>query len=378
MPSLYLHIPFCEKKCLYCDFYSLESMSLMDDFFEALHNEIDLYTKYGEGERFETVFFGGGTPSLMRPEQLESILSHLHRAYAIEPDAEITLETNPGTVTPEKLIAYKSLGVNRLSIGVQSFHEDELKFLSRIHDADQAERCVEYARRAGFENFSIDLIYALPDQTRERWEHTLQRTMELGPPHVSAYGLIVEDGTPLARMVRSKQVSPAPQEKEADLYELTMAFMEAQGYEHYEVSNYAKPGFRSRHNYNYWTHERYLGFGPSAHSFWHMPDGTKRRWWNISNLSHYCESLGKNALPLVSEETLTERQLYTERLFLGLRSDGVDLGRLRREFQRDPRESHPGVVAQLIEERLAVLENESLRLTSKGYLLCDEICARLL
>ncbi|MFN0157667.1 MAG: radical SAM family heme chaperone HemW [Bacteroidota bacterium] len=378
MPSLYLHIPFCEKKCVYCDFYSLESSSMMGEFLNALHNEIDLYADLGAGSSFSTIFFGGGTPSLLTPAQLESILTHLHRKFSIAPDAEVTLETNPGTATIEKLAAFKSLGVNRLSIGIQSFHEDELHFLTRIHDAAQAMQCVKWARQVGFENYSIDLMYALPGQTRERWLQNLDTAMSLAPLHISAYGLIVEDGTPLARMVQSKQVSPAPTDEEAELYEVTMEYMERRGYEHYEVSNYARPGFRSQHNYNYWTHEPYIGFGPSAHSFWKGMDGTARRWWNIAHLSHYCERLQKHELPLVSDEQLSTAQLMTERIFLGLRSDGVDMRRFRKDFGVDFAGQRGDELRDIVGAGLATIAAGSFRLTSKGYLLCDEICARLM
>lgn len=373
MASIYLHIPFCEKKCLYCDFYSIENLSRTEDFLAALHYEIDLYAGYAEKESVETVFFGGGTPSLLSPGQLGDILSHLRRVFPIEKDAEITVETNPGTVTAEKLAAFRSLGVNRLSIGVQSFHDDELKFLSRIHDAAEAMRCMEYAGRAGFDNVGIDLIYALPGQTLQRWQATLQRAVELQPDHISAYGLIVEDGTPLARMVHAGLVSPMPADEEAEFYEFTMAFLEAHRFEHYEVSNYARPGFRSRHNYNYWRHANYLGFGPSAHSFWKEGHRVARRWWNISNLSHYCSSLKCGMLPILQEETLDTVQLLEEEIFLGLRSDGIRLERLRHDATQAS-----SLVASLIDEGAAMIENGILRLTRKGYLLCDEIAARLM
>ncbi|HXG00221.1 MAG TPA: radical SAM family heme chaperone HemW [Bacteroidota bacterium] len=373
MASLYLHIPFCEKKCLYCDFYSIENLSRTEDFLAALHHEIDLYARYAEKESVETVFFGGGTPSLLSPGQLGDILSHLRRVFSVEGDAEITVETNPGTVTAEKLAAFRSLGVNRLSIGVQSFHDDELKFLSRIHDAAEAIRCIEYARCAGFDNVGIDLIYALPGQTLQRWQATLRRAVELQPDHISAYGLIVEDGTPLARMVHAGLLSPMPADEEAEFYEFTMAFLEAHGFEHYEVSNYARPGFRSRHNYNYWRHANYLGFGPSAHSFWKEGNRVAWRWWNISNLSHYCSSLKGGMLPILQEETLDTVHLLEEEIFLGLRSDGVRLERLRHDASQTR-----SLVASLIDEGAAMIENGILRLTRKGYLLCDEIAARLM
>ncbi len=376
MASLYLHIPFCEKKCLYCDFYSLENLSLREDFLAALRHEIELYASYGAKARFETIFFGGGTPSLLSPQQLGSILEHLHKFYSVEPDAEITVETNPGTVTKEKLAAYRSLGVNRLSIGIQSFHEQELKFLSRIHDAKQGIACVHDARAAGFDNVSIDLMYALPDQSHDDWRKTLEQAMLLEPDHVSAYGLIVEDGTPLARLVASGTVSPKPAEEEGDFYDFTMQFFDEHGYEHYEVSNYARPGRRSQHNYNYWRHVNYLGFGPSAHSFWQGSAQSARRWFNIPNLSHYCESVRKNALPLLSDEAISPQQLQTERIFLGLRSDGLDLQQLKQDFGLDLLETKGELIAALKDS--VSVEGATLRLTRKGYLLCDEICSRLL
>jgi oxygen-independent coproporphyrinogen-3 oxidase len=379
MPSLYIHIPFCEKKCIYCDFYSIENMSSTNSFLEALHREIQLYAQYGKGTSFGTIFFGGGTPSLLAPQQIEGILSHLHSTFTVEKDAEITLETNPGTVNAQKLAAYRGLGINRLSIGIQSFHEDELEFLGRIHDSMQAIDCVRLARDAGFDNLNIDLIYSLPGQTLGRWERNLVYALALQPEHLSANSLIVEENTPLARMVRQKQVFPNPPESEADLYELTMQTMEARGYEHYEVSNYAKPGYRSRHNYSYWCHENYLGFGPSAHSFWKNPgDITGFRWWNLANVSHYCRQLLVDRLPLGSQEFLMPEVLITERIFLGLRSDGLDLKKFQTDFGSEILFDHQDIINQLVAEDKATLHNDALRLTSKGYLLCDEISERLL
>ena len=381
MASLYLHIPFCERKCIYCDFYSIENMSPMEEFLIALDREIVLYADVGRGERFETIFLGGGTPSLLTPRQMAHLLDKLRKYFSVDPDAEITVETNPGTVDEEKLRAYRTLGINRLSIGIQSFHDDELSFLGRIHDSGEAVRCVEQARRAGFDNISIDLIYSLPGQTMERWRRNLEGAVDLAPRHVSAYSLIVEDRTPLARMVASRQVSPTPTDAEADLYDFTMEFLGSKGFDHYEVSNYALPGSRSRHNSNYWNHSDYLSFGPSAHSFWrrHEPGWSiPRRWWNIANLSTYCSSLRRNELPVVSSEELTQDQLRTERIFLGLRSDGLDLDRFEADFGTTFPPSHTGLIRQLVEEdRLVVDGGGRMRLSPKGYLLCDEICERL-
>ena len=268
MPGVYIHVPFCERKCVYCDFYSIEDHSSFDAFVDAVVAEIGSFAEEARGTRFGTIFFGGGTPSLLAPNQLAKILDELRKGYSIENDAEVTLEANPGTISAESLSAYRSLGINRLSIGVQSFHNDELKFLGRIHNADEARRSVSDARRAGFSNISIDLILALPGQTIDKLEISLAEAVALDPKHISAYTLIVEKGTPLYRLVQSRQVAPLPSEAEAELYAFSMDYLIDRGFEHYEVSNYARPGFRSRHNSGYWDHSPYLGFGPSAHSFW--------------------------------------------------------------------------------------------------------------
>ncbi len=377
MASLYVHIPFCQRKCAYCDFYSIETVALMDGFLDALVREIALTAPRGRGMTFGTLFFGGGTPSLLSVAQLGRVMSALHGAFAIRPDAEITLETNPGTVSLGTLRGYRSLGVNRLSIGIQSFDEDELRFLGRIHDAAQAEKCVGLAREAGFSNLSIDLIYSLPGQTPAQWEATLVRALELRPDHVSAYSLIVEDDTPLARMVAAKLVSPSPLETEALLYEQTMGVMERAGYEHYEVSNYARPGYRSVHNCAYWSHEPYIGLGPSAHSFWTERDGKEpQRWSNVRALGKYCGMLRGGEIPVASRESVSRAQLYNERIFLGLRSAGVDMESLEREFGIPA--DRLALADALVEDGAAVREGPRLCLTPRGYLICDEIAARMM
>jgi oxygen-independent coproporphyrinogen-3 oxidase len=377
MPSLYVHIPFCQRKCVYCDFYSIETVSLMDSFLDALETEIALAAPAGEGVSFDTLFFGGGTPSLLAPRELERIMRSFRSAFVIREDAEITLETNPGTVSPGKLRDYLSLGVNRLSIGIQSFDENELRFLGRIHDAGEAALCVGLARDAGCRNVSVDLMYSLPGQTEGEWERTLSKALALRPDHVSAYSLIVEDDTPLARMVSAKLVSPNPVEAEASLYERTMELMEEAGFEHYEVSSYARPGFRSLHNSAYWSHADYLGFGPSAHSFWRPGNGEPPlRWANVPAVSRYCDSLRKGGSPVTMREEVTPAQMCNERIFLGLRSSGVDLRGLGDEFGLPA--DRLALAGALVDDGAAVLEGGTLRLTARGYMLCDEIAARMM
>ena len=387
MASLYIHIPFCEHKCIYCDFYSVapnENASRLElpttRFVEMLLKELDLRAKE---ERFrvsyETVFLGGGTPSLLTADNLGLILKRVSDSFSIEPDAEITIETNPGTVNRQKLDAFRSLGINRLSIGVQSFHDDDLKFLTRIHSSEQARQCVRDAYAAGFENVSLDLIFSLPLQTMDRWRANLDEAMELNPSHISCYSLIVEPNTPLSHMVDARQISVLSTEEDALLYEMTIQYLADHGLEQYEVSNFAKPGFKSLHNKNYWNHSNYLGFGPSAHSFWSADDnvGSSVRWWNVSSFVGYFEKLDRGDLPVAGHEHLTVEQLVEEEIFLGLRSEGIDMAVFRKRYGKDLLTEHRSRLSDLIDNSLAVLENGTLRLTSRGYMVCDEICASL-
>jgi oxygen-independent coproporphyrinogen-3 oxidase len=387
LASLYIHIPFCEHKCIYCDFYSIAPNESRPHaglstrrFIESLKREIVLRA---QEERFRvpyaTLFLGGGTPSLLSLDELGEIFDALVRSFSIERDAEITIEANPGTVDLEKFRAYRQLGINRVSMGVQSFHDDDLRFLTRIHSSDQTKRCVHDAGAAGFENVSIDLMFALPGQTRERWRSNLDEAVRLHPTHISCYSFIVEPHTPLARMVEAKQVSLLSIDEDAALYESTMEYLSACGYEQYEVSNFAKAGFASQHNRNYWNHSNYLGFGPSAHSFWygHESSEAPERWWNVSDIVGYNESLGNCSLPVAGRERLTRIQLLEEEIFLGLRSDGVDIGGFQRRHGMNLLSDPTSKFHDLIANRMAVLDQGKVRLTAKGYLLCDEICASL-
>lgn len=379
MASLYIHIPFCQKKCLYCDFYSVEGTEQVEDFLALLMREISLRKMEGNLATFETIFFGGGTPSLLEPDQFERILSRLQSVFRVGRDAEVTLEANPGTVTKERLKALRSLGVNRISIGIQSFHEPELRALGRIHDRAGAFQAIECARDAGLDNISLDLIFSIPGQSMTSWEDNLRTAVALAPQHVAAYSLIVEEGTPLACMVGVGAVRTNPVNLEAEMYERTMEYLGAHGYEHYEVSNYALPGFRCRHNCTYWSHDNYLGFGPSAHSFWKGRDGKDgRRWWNAADLSTYRDRLKGGSLPTESGEEVGPRELLGERIFLGLRTGGLDLERLRVDFGYDFESRRGELMRWMIHENLARVEQEVLHLTPQGFLLCDEICSKLL
>jgi oxygen-independent coproporphyrinogen-3 oxidase len=379
VPSLYLHIPFCEHKCIYCDFYSIENMDSKERFLRSLEIEIQMRAeRFDHTQTIETIFFGGGTPSLLTKQQFDRIFSLLHKYFRIESDAEITCESNPGTVELNKLTDFRSVGFNRISFGIQSFHDDDLKFLTRIHSADEAERAVESAYRAGFTNVSCDLIFALPHQTPERWRENLRRAIALAPKHISAYALIVEDQTPLATMVKNKLVAPLPDEEDAELYEITIDTLTSHGYQQYEVSNFAQPGYLSRHNYNYWNHADYIGFGPSAHSFMKDSSTGGRRWWNVRSIQSYCDALERNEFPESGNEMIDRKKFFTEEIFLGLRSTGIDLKKLYPLYGEDVFSVRQAEIAEMEREGLLIRSQNIISLTSKGYAVCDEIAAKLI
>lgn len=373
MPGLYVHIPFCETKCIYCDFYSIESFRDYDRFLSALHSEIALRGRLRLGAlRFHSIFIGGGTPSLLSDVQLGGIIEALHARFEFDPQIEVTVECNPGTVTVEKLRGYRAAGVNRLSFGVQSFHADDLQFLSRIHSAAEAEDAVAMSFAAGIKNINVDLMFSLPGQTPERWVQNLERARALGTTHLSCYSLTVEQGTPLARMVERGMVRTPPEESDAVLFELTMETLAGWGFRQYEVSNYALPGYESRHNLTYWRHEDYLGFGPSAHS---TMNG--RRWWNARSLDKYLAIIDSHTLPEAGGEQLDPATLRSEYIFLRLRSEGIHLPDFTRLFGSDLHSDNRAFIDRCISENILHLEDNRLSLTRKGLLVCDEICAEL-
>ncbi len=389
MAGLYLHIPFCERKCIYCNFYSVETLESRERFLEALIREIDMRADALAGRpaaprEYSTIFFGGGTPSLLSPAELERIMSRLRDRFAIASDAEFTMECNPGALTTGWLGGYRDLGVNRLSFGVQSFHDDELAFLSRIHTADEARGSIRAAMEV-FDNVSLDLIFALPGQTRERWRSNLVEGVELGTGHISAYSLIFEPGTPLNTMRLAGRVAPAPEGLDADMYEETMETLSARGFRQYEVSNHARPGRESRHNLAYWERRSYISFGPSAHSFLRgdaddaaaVPGGG-RRWANVSSLAAYLEGMESGRLPVSSAELLTSQAVLEEIVMLGLRSRGIDLAEFRAVAGCDLEQAAPTDIAMLLEKGYAVLDEGRLSLTSKGYPFADHLALKII
>ncbi|HQF41342.1 MAG TPA: radical SAM family heme chaperone HemW [Ignavibacteriaceae bacterium] len=372
--AIYIHIPFCDHKCIYCDFYSIITTDNIQSFLSALKKEIIYYSSlYNSDRNISSVFFGGGTPSLMEPDYIAEILNCIEDNFSLDNNAEITLETNPGTVDIKRLKAFKIAGINRISIGIQSFNEDELKFLTRIHDSQTAIKTVEDAAIIGFENISIDLIFNLPNQTKEIWKRNLQTAITLPIKHLSAYSLILEKGTILNKMVLDGKVTIQDEDYDADLYETTIDFLSSKGFIQYEVSNFAKPGYECLHNNAYWHYRDYLGFGPSAHSFIQ-----NKRWWNFSSLKKYISEISQKNHALMNFEILSNDQQHEEYVMLALRSSGLNLQEYNKRFSDEWLTRNYQYLENLQKENYLKLDHSNIKLTSKGYAVCDEILKNIL
>ena len=338
MAGIYIHVPFCNSKCAYCGFYSLPSLKLKDRFLEALKAEIITRKDYLHGETVNTIYFGGGTPSLLSIKEIAELLHLINDTYPIGNDPEITLEANPDTLSLAYLEGLRQLGINRLSIGIQSFFDNDLKYLSRRHDSLHARQSIEWAKQAGFSNISIDLIYGLPTSNAEQWNRNLDLFFEMGLPHLSAYALTLEPNAILTKQIELGKVQPINEEDALRDYEILCQRAAENGYLHYEISNFCLRGMHSKHNANYWFGTPYTGVGPSAHSY----DGSSRQW-NVSNMEEYCGALpttGRNrgACPPVGKapiekEQLSPEQQYDEYVMLRLRTHwGIDLKYMKREM----------------------------------------------
>ncbi len=376
--AVYIHIPFCEHKCIYCDFYSIITKDNVISFLQALKKEIKYYADLHSSDRIvNSIFFGGGTPSLMSPKYIHEIIELVRKRFTIAGDVEVTLETNPGTVDKAKLIEFNKIGINRLSIGIQSFDENELKFLTRIHDKQTAIDTVFNAKDAGFENISIDLIFNLPGQTKKIWMNNLITALSLSINHISTYSLILERGTILNKMVLDGKVkiqsAEGGDDYDADLYEITIDFLTGNGFNQYEVSNFAKEGFECLHNNSYWHYKDYFGFGTSAHSF---IDG--RRYWNFSSLKKYISEIEENHFAVAGSEQLSYEQRLNEYVMLALRSSGINLNEMRKLFGNEWLNEEIGYLEKLEEGNFLIKESGLIKLTKSGYAVCDEIIKNLM
>ena len=373
--GLYIHIPFCLNKCPYCYFYSITDLSSKEKCIQALLSEMDLYE--GISQSFDSIYFGGGTPSLLSPDEISQILRRVFLDFTIKTDTEITLEVNPGTIDYEKLSRYKKAGINRLNIGVQSFSEKSLKFLGRIHSAEQSRTAIETARRSGFDNVGIDLIYCLPNQRPGDWEKELEQAISYKPEHISCYTLTVEPGTPLSESMRNGLYTPLNEDLSRDMFLFTISFLKAYGYTQYEISNFFRaggqdePDFRSRHNRKYWDFKPYLGLGPSAHSFL-----KSHRFWNHSSVLHYIQALREKKFPVAAYEKIDYEKYRMETVLLGLRKkEGIHLKSYRQQFGRSLPEDK---ILRLQNSGCLYLYKDRCALTPEGMCVLDGICELLI
>jgi oxygen-independent coproporphyrinogen-3 oxidase len=370
--GVYIHIPFCRARCSYCDFATGQyEGALAGEYVRAVAREVEAFGDAEEGASVDTVYFGGGTPSLLAPAQVEDLLAAVRRRFRVEPGAEVTMEMNPGTVTPAHLRAFRAAGVNRASFGAQTFDDEELKRLGRTHTADDTRRTLRDLRDAGFDNISFDLIAGLPRQTLDAWSRNLEEALSLRPEHLSLYLLEVHEGTPLAEQIRQGRYETPDADLAAEMYRLLAERTREAGYEQYEISNFCRPGRESRHNLKYWTGAPYYGFGCSSHSF----DGRRRRWSNERDPRRYVGLIEEKADAVVERNELDAREASAEALFLGLRllRRGVDLKEHRARFRLDVSAEYGDELRRFGDAGLVELDGDVLRLTPRGALLSNEV-----
>jgi len=369
---LYLHIPFCKQACHYCDFHFSTSMKNKEDMVNAIIAEIGMRKSELPSSPLETIYFGGGTPSLLSDSELGRIFDAISSDFDIQNDAEITLEANPDDLTAAKIKELRHSPVNRLSIGIQSFRDSDLKLMNRAHNSDEAERSVKISQDAGITNITADLIYALPRQSLNDWRENIHKLIALDVPHLSSYCLTVEPKTALAKFVRDGKIRTVPDQVAADHFKVLTEETAKAGFEHYEISNFTKPGFIARHNSSYWKGEPYLGVGPSAHSY----DGRSRRW-NVSNNISYLKSIFEKQ-PAWKEEILTDKERYNEFVMTGLRTKwGVNTDRVKLLFGDEFQKNLLSSAEEHIRNGNVTLENKVLLLTESGKFLADGIASDL-
>ena len=372
MAGIYIHIPFCKRKCHYCNFFSVASQKYKQHFLDALQEEIFLQRYYLAEKEIHSVYFGGGTPSLMDPSDISKILQEIKKYYILSKDAEITLEANPDDLGKDKIRDYFKLGINRMSIGVQSFHDKDLAYLNRVHSASQAIDAINEVQSVGFQNISIDLIYGIPGLTNEQWIKNLEMAFSFNVQHISAYALTVEPRTALDLLIKKKKL-PAPGEVHViSHFRILMAKMKENGFIHYEISNFCREGFYSGHNRMYWSGEHYLGLGPSAHSY----NGISRQW-NVAGIIDYIDQVRRQDR-FFETETLTASQHYNEYVMTSLRTMwGCDLNKIRSEFGEEFGSRFPVLGSRYLESGLMIEEEGVYYLTDEGKLFADGIASDL-
>jgi len=373
MAGIYIHIPFCSQRCSYCNFFSVVSINLLNEVIDAIIKEFSIRKDYLKNEPVQTIYFGGGTPSLLTIQQIEKLLNTIYKNFPVEKNAEITFEANPDDLTEKYLSDLKKTGINRLSIGIQSFDDNKLKILNRRHNAFQAVEAVRVAQRSGFNNISIDLIYGLPFQSLIEWENDLDKAFSLPIQHLSAYALTFEEKTLLLKQKEKKLIEPADEELMIKMYELLLNKSNQNGFDAYEISNFSLPEFYSRHNSSYWTQTPYLGIGPSAHSF----NGFSRQW-NVASIHKYIERIMKNN-SFFEQEILSLQDRYNEYVLLGLRTkNGINIDELEQNFGIELKNFCLENIKTFIDNEKVYRYGSFLRLTTAGKLISDTIIAQLM
>ena len=370
---IYLHIPFCKQKCSYCNFHFSTSFSLKDEMLSAIKKEIQLRHNELENKTLKSLYFGGGTPSVLSVDEIKSLIDEIQKYFSFDENIEITLESNPDDLNKNFLEELSQTEVNRLSIGTQSFYDEDLKLMNRAHNASEAESSIKRAQDFGLVNISIDLIYGSPTSNFEIWKDNLSKTIELQVPHVSSYALTVEPKTALEKWIENGKIrSPEETEQNQEFYYMK-DFLKDNGFDHYEISNFGKPGFHSKHNSAYWKSEPYLGIGPSAHSY----NGSLERSWNIANNPIYIKNLNQNILP-IEKEILTEKDRFNEMIMIGLRTIwGVDLNRINQNFSSEVIDYLNQEIKSKIESGILEIENNYLKIPEKHWFLADGIASDL-
>ena len=372
MAGIYLHIPFCKQACNYCDFHFSTSLKMKASFVDALLTEIELRKSVFDQQTINSIYFGGGTPSLLSEEDLTRIFETLFTSFRVSPLAEITLEANPDDLSPEKIKVLKNTPINRLSIGVQSFRDEDLRFMKRAHNAKEALSSIKSCKQAGFTNLTIDLIYGTPGMDTSAWLENLNIAFDLDIPHISSYALTVEPNTELHHQILHQKVSNVDENQSAAQFEILTSQMKRNGYEQYEISNFCKPGAYSKHNSSYWKKDMYLGLGPSAHSFY-----DNKRLWNVSNNTKYVKSLAQNLLPL-QEEVLSLEDRYNEYVMTSLRTKwGCSIAEIENNFSSELAVYFRNEIELYVSTENVLVKKEVYYLSEKGKLLADKIASDL-
>ncbi|WP_442794853.1 radical SAM family heme chaperone HemW [Pelobium manganitolerans] len=372
MAGIYIHIPFCKQACHYCDFHFITSLKRKTELLDSVRKEISLQKNYLQNQTVETIYFGGGTPSLLSADEIKSLLSDIYSAFNVSGNPEATLEANPDDLNAVKLKELHNAGINRLSIGVQSFFDEDLVWMNRAHKAQEAEASIKRAQDIGIENISVDLIYGFPLLSDEKWQHNVQKLINFEVPHISSYSMTVEARTALANFIRKKQQKAMDDAQSAQQFSYLIDALKQAGFEHYEISNFAKPERYSQHNTNYWLGVHYLGLGPSAHSF----NGTSRQW-NVANNAQYLSAIAENKIPF-ELELLSKADVFNEYVMTSLRTQwGLDLQKITTDFGKATKDNLLAVADEYRQKNWLLIDEDKVKLSAEGKLYADLIASEL-